>query len=102
MKKIFNEKLLHRLILLFIFIQPLIDMDYLVFEWLDRFGLPRFSTVIRFIILPLAGTLVILAAGEKQEADLFHCAVLRRGVPDLLCPACQTGRRAVRTVMADG
>ena len=53
MKKIFNGKLLHRLVLLFIFIQPLIDMDYLVFEWLDRFGLPRFSTVIRFIILPL-------------------------------------------------
>ena len=75
MKKIFNEKLLHRLILLFIFIQPLIDMDYLVFEWLDRFGLPRFSTVIRFIILPLL-VLWSFWLREKNKKRTFFIALI--------------------------
>ena len=74
MKKIFNEKLLHRMVLLFIFIQPLIDMDYLVFEWLDRFGLPRFSTVIRFIILPLL-VLWSFWLREKNKKRTFFIAL---------------------------
>ena len=45
-------RLLHGLIIVLIAIQPLIDMDYLFYEFLDSFGLPRFSTVLRFLILP--------------------------------------------------
>ncbi|NLP21469.1 MAG: hypothetical protein GX368_01435 [Erysipelotrichaceae bacterium] len=53
LKKIFNEKLLYTSTVLLIMLQPLIDMDYLIYDFLDSFGLPRFSTVIRFIIIPL-------------------------------------------------
>ncbi len=52
-KKIFNEKLLYVSTVLLIMLQPLIDMDYLLYGFLDSFGLPRFSTIIRFIIIPL-------------------------------------------------
>lgn len=52
MKKIFNEKTLGISIILLIIAQPIIDMDYLLFDFLDQFGLPRFSTIVRFIIIP--------------------------------------------------
>lgn len=52
-KKIVNEKVLMWAVILLIALQPLIDMDYLVYDFLDQFGLPRLSTIIRFIIIPL-------------------------------------------------
>lgn len=75
MKKVFTEKLLHRLIILFVMIQPLIDMDYLFYEWLDQFGLPRFSTVIRFLVLP---ALVIwsFCLREKKKKRTFIIAFI--------------------------
>ena len=48
-----QETWLHRLILILITIQPLIDLDYLVYDWLNQYGLPRPSTVMRFVILPV-------------------------------------------------
>lgn len=54
MKKfINNEKYLTIAVVLLVALQPLIDMDYLVYPMLDKFGLPRLSTIIRFIIIPL-------------------------------------------------
>lgn len=75
LKKIFNEKLLHRLIIVFVMIQPLIDMDYLFYEQLDAFGLPRFSTVVRFLVLP---ALVIwsFCLREKQKKQTFIIAAV--------------------------
>ncbi|SJZ58779.1 O-antigen ligase family protein [Anaerorhabdus furcosa] len=52
MKKLFNEKNLSIAIILLIALQPIIDMDYLAYEFLDQFGLPRLSTIIRFLIIP--------------------------------------------------
>lgn len=51
-KKIFNEKSLKICIILLIILQPLIDMDYLIYDFLNQFGIPRFSTIVRFIIIP--------------------------------------------------
>lgn len=51
--KFLNEKILKILVILLIALQPLIDMDYLLFAFLDKYGLPRLSTIIRFIIIPL-------------------------------------------------
>ena len=67
MKKLLNETLLHRLILVFTAIQPLIDMDYLFYEQLDRFGLPRFSTVVRFVILPLLVACSFVLREKKKK-----------------------------------
>lgn len=72
MKKIFSEKLLHRAIILLIVIQPLIDLDYLFYDFLDQFGLPRFATVVRFLILP--GLLIwsfLLREPKKKRTFVF-------------------------------
>ena len=61
-------RLLHGLIIVLIAIQPLIDMDYLFYEFLDSFGLPRFSTVLRFLILP---ALVILSFVLREKKNLL-------------------------------
>lgn len=52
-RKIKLEKWLHTLILVFVIIQPIIDMDYLFYDFVNSLGLPRFATVVRFVILPL-------------------------------------------------
>ena len=51
-KFINNDKYLSITVILLIALQPIIDMDYLVYDFLDQFGLPRLSTIIRFIIIP--------------------------------------------------
>ncbi|MBR4456493.1 MAG: O-antigen ligase family protein [Solobacterium sp.] len=75
MKLLKNEKLLHWLVLLFVAVQPLIDMDYLFYEQLDRFGLPRFSTVIRFVILPLLA-LWSFALRDRQKKRTLLVTVI--------------------------
>ena len=63
-------KILHILTIIFVIIQPVIDMDYLVYDFLDQFGLPRLSTVIRFLVLPalvLAGFIL----KEKKKKPVF-------------------------------
>ena len=40
------------LLILLIILQPVIDMDYLVYDFLNQYGLPRFSTVVRFLVIP--------------------------------------------------
>lgn len=50
--KLFNEKVLSIAIIALIIAQPIIDMDYLIYGFLDQFGLPRFSTIVRFLIIP--------------------------------------------------
>ena len=75
LKKLFNGKLLHRLIILLVIIQPLIDMDYLFYEQLDALGLPRLSTVIRFLVLP-ALVLWSFFLREKQKKRTFLIAAI--------------------------
>ncbi|MFV0380341.1 MAG: O-antigen ligase family protein [Anaerorhabdus sp.] len=53
MKKIFTEKRWELLVIFFIVIQPIIDLDYLIYNQLDKLGLPRIATVVRFLGLPL-------------------------------------------------
>ena len=48
-----QESILRWSVIILIVIQPLIDMDYLIYDFLNQYGLPRFSTIIRFIIIPL-------------------------------------------------
>ena len=52
LRKIFSTKNLHLMAMLLVILQSVIDMDYLFYDFLDQFGLPRFSTIVRFIIIP--------------------------------------------------
>lgn len=75
MKKIaniFNEKVLSIAIIALVIAQPIIDMDYLLFDFLDQFGLPRFSTILRFIIIPcLIIWTFFLKDKNKKKTVLF-------------------------------
>ncbi len=72
MKKIFSEKTLHILIFLLVAIQPIIDLDYLFYDFLDQFGLPRFATIVRFLIVPaLIFWSFILRERKKKGVALF-------------------------------
>ena len=69
------EKLLHRLVIVLILIQPLIDMDYLFYDQLDALGLPRFSTVVRFLVIPSTVLLSFwLREKNKKRAFLIGAA----------------------------
>ena len=74
-KNLFSQKHLHTWIVLLVILQPVIDMDYLFYDFLDKFGLPRFSTVIRFLILP--GLIIwSFLAHEKQKKKVLWIAVI--------------------------
>lgn len=70
MKK--NEKVLHLLTILLVAIQPIIDMDYLIYDFLDQFGLPRLSTIIRFVIIPLL-LIASFIIKDKKKKRTFIC-----------------------------
>ncbi len=72
--KLKMEMLLKILVILLIVLQPIIDMDYLLFEFLDQFGLPRFSTIIRFIIIPIM-ILMTFYLKEKNKKKIFALAL---------------------------
>lgn len=75
MRRIFTEKLLHRLILILIVIQPIIDLDYLAYGFLDSYGLPRPATIIRFLIIP-ALTIWSFWLREKHKKRTFVLALI--------------------------
>ncbi len=52
-KEIFSKKRWEVSLVLLILIQPLIDLDYLWYGTFEQWGVPRFSTIIRFVVLPL-------------------------------------------------
>ena len=49
---------------LIIAFQPIIDLDYLIYPFLNQFGIPRPSTIIRFLIIPF---LIIWVWWKKDQ-----------------------------------
>lgn len=70
-----KKDILHILVLLFAAVQPLVDMDYLIYGFLDSFGLPRFSTVLRFVVLPML-VLAVFIKREKKKLPVFIAAAV--------------------------
>ncbi len=66
-----QESILRWLIIILICIQPLIDMDYLIYDFLDQFGLPRFSTIIRFIVIPLLVIYTFFLHDKQKKKTLI-------------------------------
>ena len=48
-----SEKIMTAVLILMFVIQPVIELDYLAYSFLDQFGLPRPSTIIRYLLIPL-------------------------------------------------
>lgn len=75
MKKFLSKEFLSLTLLLTLVSQHLIDLDYLLYPILDKFNLPLFSTILRFVLMPLL-VLVIFLVFEKKKKKVFILALL--------------------------
>lgn len=65
-----KERVLEIAVLLLIILQPIMDMDYLIYDFLDQFGIPRISTIVRFIVIPLM-VLACFFLKDKNKKKTF-------------------------------
>ena len=74
-KKFINKKSVYIVIMLIILLHPIIELDYLCYDWLNKFNLPRLTTIVDFIVLPL---LIILTfcLFEKKKKKIFIFALI--------------------------
>lgn len=100
-KHIINEKVVLTLLIGLVVLQPVFDLDYLIADWLDQFGLPRLSTIIRFIIIPLLVLFVFIHDKHKKSTVIlggfygvalaiyfyFHCQNAIEVFPKLYFPS---------------
>lgn len=100
-KHIINEKVVLTLLIGLVVLQPVFDLDYLIADWLDQFGLPRLSTIIRFIIIPLLVLFVFIHDKHKRSTVIlggfygvalaiyfyFHCQNAIEVFPKLYFPS---------------
>lgn len=77
MKKIFNRVFLDKLIYIFVLVQPIIVLDYLLNELMKNYGLLVPSTLIQFMGIPLMAliTFVILDNEENKIRKFILWAI---------------------------
>lgn len=68
-----SNKKLHNYIIYAVAFQPLFDLDYLLFELLDKIGIPRPSTIVFFVIIPSVCFLTILKRKTIRTTTLVYC-----------------------------
>ncbi len=88
MRKYFNKELLRIVLVVLIIMQPVIELDYMLYDLFSEFNIPLISTVVKFIVIPLliiAGFILfdenkkrtIVFGGLYSVATLvyfiFHC-----------------------------
>ena len=72
MKKFINKNLVYILSCLMIVLHPFIELDYLFYDFLNNYGLPRLTTIINLIIYPLLILLTfILFEKNKKKVLIF-------------------------------
>lgn len=60
---------------LVIMLHPIIELDYLIYPYLDNFGIPRITTIINFVILPLICVFVFLLYEDRKKRIVCFLAV---------------------------
>lgn len=71
MNKIFNRKNYQIFLVLLVALQPFVDLDYLIYGQLDALGLPRLSTILRFLIIPLVIVIGFFLFDKKKKSTLI-------------------------------
>lgn len=66
-----SQKAMKYFVLLLFVMQPVFDLDYLIYPFLNQFGIPRPSTMIRFLIIPLAICWVFFLADKNKKKTLL-------------------------------
>lgn len=59
------------ILLLILAFQPIIDLDYLIYPFLNQFGLPRPSTLIRFLLIPSLIVWCFYAYGKNRKKTII-------------------------------
>jgi len=75
MKKIFNKEDVFTFLFLIIALRPFLDLDYLAYDFLNSIGIPKPTTVINFVLLPLC-VLLIFWWSEKNKKRVLTFFVL--------------------------
>jgi len=69
-KKYFTPEIISMLLLGVILIQPIIDLDYLIYPFFEQIGLPLFSTIINYLLIPLVIALIFFS-NDKHKLRTF-------------------------------
>lgn len=98
MNKIINKNTIYTITALLLILHPIIELDYLAYPFLDSYGLPRFTTIVDLIIIPLLiiGTFILFEKNKKKVVKfisiygllfgiyfIFHC-INAKGIIDKL------------------
>ena len=71
LKQVFTKKNLTAVLVSLVLIQPIIDMDWVLYSFLDPLGIPLPSTVIYFIGMPLVFVLAFLILDKNKKKTLL-------------------------------
>lgn len=72
LSKYINKKTVFTAVCVLIALHPIIELDYLAFDFLDSIGLPRLTTIVDYIVLPLLVILTfILYEKNKKKVGIF-------------------------------
>ena len=81
MKKLFDKYITKNNLVIFsmllVVLYPVIELDYLAYEFLGTIGLPRFTTIVRFLILPILAILLFYKFETNKKR--FICISLLYG-----------------------
>ena len=67
LNKYLNKENILVITLLFIVLFPVIELDYLAFEFLNNIGIPRLTTIVRLVVFPLLGILLFFRFEDNKK-----------------------------------
>ena len=84
--KYINKKTVFLAVCILVALHPVIELDYLFYSVLDKFGLPRLTTIIDLLVLPclVLLTFLLFEKNKKRVVLLFGIYVVIFGVYFLL------------------
>ncbi|MFI3283850.1 MAG: O-antigen ligase family protein [Erysipelotrichaceae bacterium] len=69
-KKFITKENIIILATILVALYPILELDYLAYDFLNSLGIPRLTTIMKFIVLPLLGLCIFLAF-EKNKKRAF-------------------------------
>ena len=80
--KCINKKTIYIMVAILIVLHPIIELDYLFYDTLNKFGLPRLTTIVDLLILPLLviATFCLFEKRKKKVAVLVIMYVIIFGI----------------------
>ena len=68
------KKIIYYTVMLMVILHPIIELDYLIYPKLNKLGLPRITTVINLIVLPLL-VILVFCLFEKDKKKLLKFVI---------------------------